>query len=236
MSSQLIFTFGEALAYSSESFVAHGGVREIAETLVTLAAEDRFALVFIHGMRQVGKTHLAVYCAGLLRSLGKPVEVLSGARVAEWCVATGAQGEARAGSSLFVDDAESWIEDPAAEGSFTAVADRISHAKGLLVLLSSTPVAHLAAAPQVCSRIAAGVQFEVGLAEEEHLDAILKAMTKQRGLKLSAAKRRFVIERVARTVPAVAAYVARLDRTGRNAAASTSIEVLTAALQGGPGK
>jgi DnaA family protein len=136
---------------------------------------------------------------------------------------------------LFVDDAESWLEDPAAEGSFTAVADRIAHANGLLVLLSSTAVTRLSATPQIRSRIAAGVQFEVGLAEEEHLDAILKAMTKQRGLKLSAAKRRFVVERVARTVPAVAAYVARLDRAGRSAAASTSIEVLTAALKGRSG-
>jgi len=236
MSSQLTLTFGETLVYSSESFIAHGGVREIAETVVTLAAEDRFALVYIHGMSQVGKTHLAVYCAGLLRSLGKPVEVLSGARAAEWCVANAAQGEAQAGSSLFVDDAESWIEDPTAEGNFTAVADRILHAHGLLVLLSATPVTQLSTAPQIRSRLVAGMQFQVGLAEEEHLDAILKAMTKQRGLKLSAAKRRFVIERVARTVPAVAAYVARLDTTGRNAVASTSLEVLTAALQGGPGK
>jgi chromosomal replication initiation ATPase DnaA len=236
MSSQLTLTFGETLAYSSESFVAHGGVREIAETIVTLAAEKRFALVFIFGVPQVGKTHLAVYCAGLLRSLGKPVEVLSGGSVAEWCIATANQGEAQAGFSLFVDDAEGWMEDPAAEGSFTAAADRISHANGLLVLLSSTPVSRLATAQQIRSRIAAGVQFEVGLAEEEHLDAILKAMTKQRGIRLSTTKRRFVMERVARTVPAVAGYVARLDKTGRSAASSTSIEVLTVALLGGAGK
>lgn len=230
MKSQLTLTFGETLAYSSETFVAHTGVREIAETLVTLAAEGRFALVYIHGLPSSGKTHLSVYCAGLLQSLARSVEVLSPAAVHEWVARGASPKRAHSGSSLFIDDAEQWIAQPAAEGGFTAVADAVLQAKGLLVLLSSVPATSVTAPAQVKSRLAAGVQLEVGVPEEEDLDEILRAMSAQRGLRLTEAKRRFVLARVPRTVPALTQYMTRLYEVGQRASSSTSFEVLAQAL------
>jgi chromosomal replication initiation ATPase DnaA len=230
MRSQLTLTFGETLAYSSETFVAHTGVRETAETLVTLAAEQRFALVYIHGLSQTGKTHLSVYCAGLLQSLARSVEVLSPTGVREWLSKGAARKGAPPGSSLFIDDAERWIAQPAAEGGFTAVADGVLQSKGLLVLLSSVPATSVNAPAQVKSRLAAGVQLEMGGPEEHDLDAILRAMSAQRGLKLTEPKRRFILARVPRTVPALTQYMERLCEVGRRASSSTSFEVLAQAL------
>jgi chromosomal replication initiation ATPase DnaA len=230
MKSQLTLTFGETLAYSSETFVAHAGVQEVAETLVTLAAERRFALVYIHGLPSTGKTHLSVYCAGLLQSLARSVEVLSPAAAHEWAVKGSARKRAEPGSSVFIDDAEQWIVQPASEGGFTAVADAVLQAKGLLVLLSSHPATSVKAAAQVRSRLAAGVQLQIGVPEEPDLDGILRAMSAQRGLRLTEPKRRFILARVPRTVPALTQYMTRLYEVGQRASSSTSFEVLAQAL------
>lgn len=230
MKSQLTLTFGETLAYSSETFVAHAGVREIAETLVTLAAEQRFALIYIHGLTSTGKTHLSVYCAGLLQSLARSVEVLSPTAARAWLAQRSNQQRAHPGSSLVIDDAERWIGLPAAEGEFTAVADAILQAKGLLVLLSSEPAHAVKAAAHVKSRLAAGVQLQIGDPDEHDLDAILRAMSAQRGLKLTAPKRRFILARLPRTVPALTEYMSRLYKAGQQASSSTSFEVLSQAL------
>ena len=231
MRSQLTLTFGETLAYSSETFIAHTGVREVAETLITLAAEQRFALVYIHGLPKSGKTHLSVYCAGLLRSLDRSVEVLSPTGVREW-ISTGiAQQSVKPGRSLFIDDAEQWIARPAAEGGFTTIADGVLQSRGLLVLLSSVPGSSVVAPAQVKSRLVAGVQLAIGDPEEQDLDAILRAMSAQRGLKLTAPKRRFILSRVPRTVAALTHYMERLCELGRRASSSTSFEVLGRALE-----
>lgn len=230
MKSQLTLTFTETLAYSSENFVAHRGVREIAETLVTLVAERRFALVYIYGPRGSGKTHLSVYCAGLLQSLATSVEVISAESASTWLAGHPEKAHGRTRSALFIDDAERWIGQPLAESGFTAVADTVLQAKGVLVLLSSVPATAVKASPHIKSRLAAGVQLQIDPPDEEDLDSILRAMSAQRGLKLTASKRRFILSRVPRTVPALAQYMTRLCEVGQAASASTSFEVLTEAL------
>jgi len=230
MKSQLTLTFSETLAYSSEKFVAHHGVREAVDTLVTLVSERRFALVYVHGEQYSGKTHLAVYCAGLLRSLGVPVDLVAAGGAAEWLLRENSGKNLERGTSLIVDDADKWIAQATAEGGFTAVADALSQAKGVLVLFSSIPAAEVKTPAQVKSRLAAGVQLAIGIPQETDLDPILRALCVQRGLKLTAPKRRFVLARIARTVPALTQYVARLCKEGQGTSASTAFEVLTAAL------
>jgi chromosomal replication initiation ATPase DnaA len=233
MKSQLTLTFGETVSYSSETFIAHTGAREVADTLITLSSEKRFALVYIEGGASTGKTHLSVYCAGLLRSLEGAVDVVSGESVYEWYVDKIARGaNLLKGQSLIVDDAENWLENPSSEGGFTAVADAILQANGLLVLIGSASANTLKVGSQIKSRLKAGVQMKLGAADEQALDLILKAMCIQRGLKLSEAKRRFVLSRVSRSIPALTAYVQRLQDLGRSERSSTSFELLTAALEG----
>jgi len=230
MKSQLTLTFGETLAYSSETFVAHSGVREVAETLLTLAAEGRFALVYIYGAVGSGKTHLSVYCAGLLQSLGCVVDVVPASESQQWVLNRASVGRIREGSVLCVDDAAEWLSLSHAEGSFTAAADLLTQAKGLLILMSRESVPELKVSQQIRSRLVAGVQLEVGPPEERDLDLILRAMSRQRGLRLTEPKRRFILARVERTVPALSRYMSRLCDLGQQAPSSTSFEVLTEAL------
>jgi chromosomal replication initiation ATPase DnaA len=230
MKSQLILTFGETLAYSSETFVAHAGVREVTETLVTLSAEGRFGLIYVHGLAGAGKTHLSVYCAGLLQSLGCSVDVASASKAHEWMMHRTGRGRVEKGCVLCVDDADSWLSQPHVEGGFTAVADALTQAKGLLVLMSSVSVGDLRVSNQVKSRLVAGVQLEIGPPEEDDLDPILRAMSKQRGLKLTEPKRRFILARVPRTLPALSNYMTKLHDLGQRAASSTSFDVLAQAL------
>jgi chromosomal replication initiation ATPase DnaA len=231
MKSQLTLTFGETVSYSSETFIAHEGSREIADTLITLAAEKRFALVYIQGAPKTGKTHLSVYCAGLLRSLEASVDVVSGEQASRWYVDRFSGSRAiPSGQSLIIDDADRWIGNPTAEGGFTAMADAISQSKGVLVLLGSVAADKLEVSAQIKSRLKAGVQLELGSCEDWALDAILKAMCAQRGLKLSDAKRRFVLARVERSIPALSSFLERLQALGRSASNSTSFDLLAAAV------
>lgn len=218
------------MSYSSETFVAHSGSRQVADTLITLAAERRFALVYIQGAPKTGKTHLSVYCAGLLRSLEASVDVVSGERASQWYADRFSGSQAiKTGQSLIVDDAERWIGNPRAEGGFTAMADAILQSKGVLVLLGSVAADKLDVSAQIKSRLKAGVHLEMGSCEDSALDSILKAMCAQRGLKLTEAKRRFVLARVERSIPAIAKFIERLQALGLSASASTSFDLLAAA-------
>ena len=227
MSPQLSFQFTESLTYSSETFVVHRGVIEVTDTILTLASEHRFGLVFISAETGAGKTHLGAYCAGMLQSLGRKVRLLRGGDASSWALADLTPERSELGESIIIDDAESLLENHAHDGLFTALADRVLHAKGVLVLLSSHPVEKLKVSQQIKSRLVAGLQLGMGLPEERQLDAIVKAMMKQRGLKLTPAKRAFILTRVPRTVVALTDCLNRLQQVASTSPAATSMRVLS---------
>lgn len=229
MSPQLSFQFTEALTYSSDAFVVHEGVLHIADTLVTLASEQRSAVLLVSGGRGTGKTHLGVYCAGVLQGLAQPARILRGNEVAVWLQRDLSNRSFVPGESIIVDDAHEWLQTKECEGVFTALADQVLHAKGLLVLLSGDPITKLRLPSQVRSRLTSGVQLEIGVAEERQLDGIIRAMAKQRGLRLPPAKRDFILSRVSRTVAALTEYFDRLQELNRDLRSSTSLEVLSRA-------
>jgi chromosomal replication initiation ATPase DnaA len=231
MSSQLTLQFTETVAYSSERFIVHSGVKAAANATVTLAAQNRFALLYIHGATLSGKTHLAVYCAGLLSSLKRPTEVVTWEDAYDWYARSIRKkgGTLKlAGGSLIFDDADKWLSDPKLEGTFTAIEDAVLQNKGLLILMGSQPIEGLTLRPQTASRLIAGAQVSIETPDEHELDQILDAVTKQRGLNLNAAKRRFVLTRIARTVPDIVRFVDRLSQTGKRSV--SSFDVLAAAL------
>jgi chromosomal replication initiation ATPase DnaA len=235
MSPQLSFQFRESLTYSSDTFLIHEGVLPITDTLVTLASEGRSGLVSVSGEVGAGKTHLATFCAGTAQSLGKPARIMRGDDLVENVARKHAPNGRHAdriqdGEVVIIDDADRWLQEPGSEGLFTATADRVLQAKGILVLMIAGPLTALQLSAQVKSRLASGLHFSVGLPAERYLDDILRAMTKQRGLRLTPAKRAFVLKRVPRTVPALNAYLARLQQVGDRDVASTSFEALSEAL------
>lgn len=229
MSPQLALEFSESLRYSSDSFVMHEGVVHITDTLVTLASERRFAVVFVSGDRGSGKTHLATYCAGVLQELSFPVRIMRGDEVSSCSKRGLPKQKAQSGESLIIDDAEAWLQNSESEGRFTALADRVLQAKGLLIMMSSLPVERLKLLPQVRSRLIAGLQLSIGLPEEKRLEAIMRAIAKQHGFRLSPAKRAFILKRVPRTVVGLTEYFNRLHQLASGRSVSTSFEVLAEA-------
>lgn len=231
MSPQLSFQFTEALTYSSDTFVLHQGVLHIADTLVTLASEQRFAVLVVSGGRGTGKTHVGVYCAGVLQGLARPVRILRSSEVTSWLQRGSSSRPNGAGQSVIIDDAHEWLQTKDCEGVFTALADQVLQGRGLLVLLSAEPIEKLRLTPQVKSRLTAGVQLAIGASEERYLDEVIRGMAKQRGLRLTPGKRDFILTRVPRTVAALSAYFDRLQEVSRNSRASTSLEVLSRAAE-----
>lgn len=234
MCAQLSFHFTDALTYSSEAFVVHQGVMPIADTLVTLVSERRFAVLYVHGPAGVGKTHLGVYCAGLVRALGRSVQMVRGGEVAGLLHSRASRSPENQGEVVIIDDAKEWLETKGCEALFTALADRVLHEEGLLVLFSSCAVDELHTTPQVMSRLTAGLQLAIGVAEERHLDAVVRAMAKQRGLRLTPAKRSFILARVPRTIEALSGYFTKLQNISQGEAASTSMKVLAQAAERQP--
>lgn len=235
MSPQLSFQFKESLTYSSDTFLIHEGVLQITDTLVTLASEGRSSLVSISGEMGTGKTHLATFCAGTMQALGKPARIVRGDDLGEnsgrnYVAAVRSSERIQPGEMVVVDDADRWLREPGSEGLFTSIADRILQAKGILVLMLSAPPTDLKLPAQVRSRLTAGLHFSLGAAAERYLDDILRAMAKQRGLRLTPAKRAFILKRVPRTVSALSGYMTRLQEVGTRDIPSTSFEALTNAL------
>jgi chromosomal replication initiation ATPase DnaA len=233
MSSQLKLKFTERATYSSEKFVAHTGVQAASSAIVTLAAQSRFTLLYIHGPSLSGKTHLSVYCAGLINSLKRSVEIVSFDEISEWhtrSIRRKASALRLAGGSIIFDDADKWLVDTQLEGTFTAITDAVQKNKGILVLFGSQPIEHLELRPQIASRLVAGAQINIQAPADYELDQVLDAVLKQRGLRLSVAKRRFILSRITRTIPEMVGYVDRLCQSGLSKRSITSFEVLGAAL------
>jgi chromosomal replication initiation ATPase DnaA len=226
MCPQLSFEFTDALTYSSDAFVAHDGVLHIVDTLVTLVSEQRFAVLCVHGPEGIGKTHLGVYCAGLVQALNRPVVIVRGDEIAAWLRSKSGGQALSKGEVVIIDDAAEWLQAKGCEPIFTALADRVLHSKGLVLLLSRYSADDLSLTPQVRSRLVAGVHLAFGPAQERHLDAILRAMAKQRGLSLTPAKRGFILTRVPRNIEAFTRYFTKLQRVAQGAASSTSMKVL----------
>lgn len=234
MSPQLPLQFqSHTIRYSSANFIAHEGVRAAIEAIVTLAMTRRFALVYIHGPRGSGKTHLAVYLAGALREQVPHARFVAGATGARWFAEELPSDPIRAEEVVLLDDADLFIGELAGSGTFGDLVERVRGANGLLVLFGETLPAAITKDPYIKSRIEAGVTLFIGQPREADLDRLLDSVVRQRGLNLTEAKRSFLLKRIPRTLPAVVECAERLERAGEEGALSTSFEVLAEAALGG---
>lgn len=234
MSAQLSLQLEHPLRYSSASFVTHAGVATVLSTLLALSSKNRFSLVYVQGSAHTGKTHFGVHLVGKVRDAGRAARLIAGPELADWFSRDLPIDPICPQELVVLDDADLHLEGAKKqreEGLFVDLAERVFTASGTLVLLGAQPPEAVRCSKQAKSRLVSGMHLVMGDPQDEVLDTILDAITKQRGLLLTESKRGFILRRVVRTVPALVDCVNRLEETGEGATLSTSFNLLAEAVE-----
>jgi DnaA family protein len=206
----------------------------VLSTLLALSSKSRFSLVYVQGAAQTGKTHLGVHLVGKVRDAGRAARLIAGPELAEWFAKDLPTDPIHPRELVVLDDADLHLEGAKKqreEGLFVDLAERVFAAAGTLVLLGAKQPEAVSCSKQAKSRLVAGMHLVMGDPQDDVLDTILDAITKQRGLLLTESKRGFILRRVVRTVPALVDCVNRLEETGEGAPLSTSFNLLAEAVE-----
>lgn len=233
MGSQLPLQLVQPLRYSSSAYLVHSGVADVVTSLVTLAYQRVFSLAYVQGALKSGKTHTGVYLVGHLKEEGKPVRLIAREEVASWYESEFHSQPLCEGETIILDDGDRLLEDLSRNnqsGIFMDLTENLSQVDGTLVILGCVSPDRLECSKQIGSRLSSGLHLVLGGPADADLDSLLNSITKQRGLRLSDAKRTYILRRVARTLPALVECVEKVEETGNFSSSSTSFTVLADAV------
>lgn len=197
-------------AYAPENFVVHAGVRECLTQCLALREHDAFSIGFIVGAKRSGKTHLSIRLADELGRRGVYPRIIEGSDFKG--VLEGVGFECGKEDVIIVDDAQFYLESlhPGESGPFVAFVELLRVARAGLVLLSDRDIDAFAFDQHVESRIRPGNGFQITDPEEGDMAALIEAVARQHGMKLTERKIGFIERRVRRTVASVEDYFQRL--------------------------
>lgn len=196
-------------AYAPESFVVHAGAAAVLDHCVTGAVADRFFIAVVLADRRAGKTHFSLRLAADLAAKGLFPRLIEGKDFTELIASP---LEIASEDAFIVDDAQAYFSRVAVghSGPFVAFIEKLRVARASIVFLLDRDIDTFAFDEHVRSRLVPGQGLSIGNPDEADMPALIEAIGKQFGLKLSGRKITFVMKRVGRTVPSVEEYFQRL--------------------------
>ena len=233
MVAQLPLQLVQPLRYSSNAYLVHRGVADVATSLVTLAYQRIFSLAYVQGAAKSGKTHTGVYLVGDLTEKGKPARLIGREDVAEWYASEFRSKPLKNGETIVLDDGDRLLEEISQSnqsGIFMDLTEQLSQVDGTLVILGAASPEKISCTKQSRSRLNSGLHLVLEGPADAELDSLLNLITKQRGLQLSEAKRSYILRRVARTLPALVECVEKVEDPRDFSSTRTSFNVLADAV------
>jgi len=197
--------------YSAENFHAHAGVGPLIEACEALVPQEQFRLLFLSGTPRSGKTHLAVKLSDIFGQAGRYPRLVSGEEMPDF-VARVETGRA-ADEILIIDDADRWLSHfgPGTGGPFVAFIEQLRLARAGVVLLSGREIDSFSFDDHVRSRLLPATALRLGDPGEGDMAALIRLMSRQRGISLSERKIAFLVRRLQRSIAAIAEYMERVE-------------------------
>lgn len=200
---QLAFEFALPAAPSLENFVA-GRNGELVQRLQALAPRGAERFLYLWGAPGSGRTHLLRGALALLeQAQSKAVYLESGA----------AAFDARAleeASAVAVDDVEGL--DDAAQIAVFNLYNRLREGGGTLLAAGDVPPARLRLRPELATRLAWGLVYEVHALSDHEKAQALAAHAFGRGFSLQPGVCQYLLEHVRRDMRTLIAMLDALDR------------------------
>jgi chromosomal replication initiation ATPase DnaA len=228
---QLALNVRPRLAYSSENFVVHSGVRTIIQCTLEHLGQDRGHCLFVYGEERSGKTHLALRLAeevarcGSFPRLFEPDEFVT---ALESLSVTAVHSD----DVFIVDDAHVYLQQiqPGDSGPFVRFIEALRAQHASVVLCSAKQIEDIPCDDHVKSRLRSGTGLAIGSPLPEEMAALLKGLARQRGIALRKQHIDYLEKRVQRSLPWLVDYFERLAHLSHSLAKGLSAQDLQSIL------
>ncbi len=201
------------LPYSGDNFELHQGVSSVFAALLPPLTKETFSLLFIYAPERYGKTHLLVKTSDALSKQGIFHKVSEGAEFGSLAyeLQTGASKNTIP-QAILIDNIESYLisVEKGQSGEFVSFIEWCRLNRIPISLFSSRRIEDFPSDDHVKSRLRAGIQLDIKEPEDEDITTVIRALAKQRGVKLSDRNLNFLTKRLERDIPSLERYVDRL--------------------------
>jgi DnaA family protein len=175
---------------------------------LTLGLTER--CVYLHGVSGVGLTHLLRACCQVLNREGQATAYLPLTK-ADFSPAILEGLESL--TLICLDDIEAVINDPAWEEALFHCYNRLQSTDSRLLIASrAPPIAHACSLPDLGSRLAASIVFQVKPLSDEQKIAALQLRANARGLGLSLEVGNYLLSHYSRDMHTLLAALEKLDQ------------------------
>lgn len=188
-----------------------GRNQPVVDALLALRAQAPPRVVWLHGARAVGKTHLLqAICARATQRAERAAfipmtafstagpEVLSGLGALSW---------------VCIDDVDLILGQPAWERQLFALHQELEEQEGRVVFASAqTPQALAVGLADLASRLRGGLVLRLQVLDDAEQRAALKLRAEARGLELNDEVAQFLLRRLPRDLNALCEFLDKLDR------------------------
>jgi len=196
------------LPYTADNFHIHSGVKALCLECAESLKHDKFSSHFVSAGERSGKTHFAVWLheratvKGMKCTFFEGVQFLSGLSDGEWLENLGV------GSLIIVDDAEKAFDHiPAgASGAFVNFFEAVKRKSGKIVFLSRKGFSEFSCDEHVLSRLASSQGLTLNPPLDEDTPELIKALARQRGIKLGDRKVKALSLRLGRDLASLEKY------------------------------
>lgn len=205
---------------------------ETKQALEAFCQLDNLDFLYLYGETGTGKTHLLIACAEKVQQLGFRVIYLSLAELIKTSQPAVLQSLEHA-DLLCLDDIEAVAGQPDWEVALFHCFNRLHDAKGsLLVATEHNPANTRIQLPDLRSRLATGLVYQLTNMTDEQKQQALVLQSQTRGLTMSEEVAQYLLRHYGRDMPALMTVLQQLDKASLQAKRKLTIPFIRQVLAG----
>ncbi|BDZ75165.1 MAG: DnaA regulatory inactivator Hda [Methylophaga sp.] len=207
--------------------------QETKHALQTFCQLEELDFLYLAGESGTGKTHLLIACAESVQQMGKRVIYLSLSELVKTAEPAALQAIEQA-DLLCLDDVDAIAGLPEWEEAVFHCFNRLHDAKGhLLVSAQQTPANSSIDLPDLRSRLATGLVYQLVMMTDEQKQQALILQAQSRGLMLTTDVAQYLLRHYGRDMPALMAVLQELDKASLQAKRKLTIPFIRQVLANG---
>ncbi|WP_273152323.1 DnaA regulatory inactivator Hda [Methylophaga thiooxydans] len=206
---------------------------ETERALESFCRLDNLDFLYLYGETGTGKTHLLIACAEKVQKLGFRVIYLSLAELIQTSEPAVLQSLEQA-DLLCLDDLEAIAGNKEWEVALFHCFNRLHDAKGsLLVAAEHNPANSQIQLPDLCSRLATGLVYQLTTMSDEQKQQALILQSQKRGLTMNDDVAQYLLRHYGRDMPALMSVLQQLDKASLQAKRKLTIPFIRQVLASG---
>jgi DnaA family protein len=206
---------------------------ETEQALSAFCQLDNLGFVYLYGEQGTGKSHLLIACAERVQQQGFRVIYLSLKELMQTAEPAVLESLEQA-DLLCLDDLEAVAGHNDWEVALFHCFNRLHDSKGhLLVASENNPAQSRIQLPDLCSRLATGLVYQLTNMTDTQKQQALILQSQKRGLTMSTEVAQYLLRNYGRDMPALMAVLAQLDRASLQAKRKLTIPFVRLVLTDG---